>query len=215
MFDLEQSIAEWRNEMLAAGIKTPVPLAELESHLREEAQRQEQLGKGMPQAFELAVQRIGHAEALRREFKKAGNEIETRFVKSIGMACGVVAFFFLLWGVPFLFKQGTGGVPKILGLMAVATAVFIWRYGYRFLPAIRSPWIRAGIGGMCCLGGILWIWIFISQFVPGLLTQAWQTGHLLGWFLVSFLWAWSVVAMLGGVAFGLEWSVRKQISTLN
>ena len=40
MFDLEQSIADWRRQMLAAGIKTPVPLEELESHLREEIERQ-------------------------------------------------------------------------------------------------------------------------------------------------------------------------------
>ena len=38
MFDLEQAIAEWRKQMLAAGIKAPVPLDELESHLREEVE---------------------------------------------------------------------------------------------------------------------------------------------------------------------------------
>ena len=32
MFDLEQAIADWRRQMLAAGIKTPVPLEELKSH---------------------------------------------------------------------------------------------------------------------------------------------------------------------------------------
>jgi len=36
MFSLEKSISEWRRQMLAAGIKTPVPLEELEIHLREE-----------------------------------------------------------------------------------------------------------------------------------------------------------------------------------
>jgi hypothetical protein len=40
MFNLEQSIIEWRKQMLAAGIKTPVPLDELEIHLREEIERQ-------------------------------------------------------------------------------------------------------------------------------------------------------------------------------
>jgi len=34
MFDLEQSISDWRRQMLAAGIWTPVPLDELETHLR-------------------------------------------------------------------------------------------------------------------------------------------------------------------------------------
>ena len=40
MFDLEKSIAEWRKQMLSAGIKTPVPLEELEIHLREEIEQQ-------------------------------------------------------------------------------------------------------------------------------------------------------------------------------
>ena len=39
MFDLEQSISEWRRQMLAARIPTPVPLEELEIHLREEIRR--------------------------------------------------------------------------------------------------------------------------------------------------------------------------------
>ena len=39
MFDLEQSITNWRKQMLAAGIKSPVPLEELEIHLREEIER--------------------------------------------------------------------------------------------------------------------------------------------------------------------------------
>ena len=34
MFDLEKSITRWREQMLAAGIKTPSPLEELENHLR-------------------------------------------------------------------------------------------------------------------------------------------------------------------------------------
>ena len=36
MPDLEQRIAIWRSQMIDAGIKTPVPLDELEAHLREE-----------------------------------------------------------------------------------------------------------------------------------------------------------------------------------
>ena len=44
MFDLEQSIAEWRRQMLAAGIKTPVPLEELEIHLREDIRAADAIG---------------------------------------------------------------------------------------------------------------------------------------------------------------------------
>ena len=38
--------------MLAAGIKTPVPLEELESHLREEIEQQTKLGLSEAEAFE-------------------------------------------------------------------------------------------------------------------------------------------------------------------
>jgi len=72
MFDLEQAIAEWRRQMLAAGIKSPVPLEELELHLREEIEQQMKAGLGEQEAFELAAQRTGRAAALKKEFKKIG-----------------------------------------------------------------------------------------------------------------------------------------------
>jgi leader peptidase (prepilin peptidase)/N-methyltransferase len=72
MFNLEQSIANWRRRMLAAGIKSPVPLEELEGHLREDVEQQMQSGLNAQQAFEVAVQRIGQAGALKREFAKVG-----------------------------------------------------------------------------------------------------------------------------------------------
>jgi hypothetical protein len=75
MFHLEQSIADWRKQMLAAGIQTPVPLEELEIHLREEIERQIKSGLDEQVAFNSAVQKIGQAGLLRTEFKKAGGFI--------------------------------------------------------------------------------------------------------------------------------------------
>ena len=72
MFNLEQSIAEWRRQMLAAGIKTPAPLDELEIHLREEIEQQMKSGLNEQDVFNSAVQKIGQAGLLKREFKKAG-----------------------------------------------------------------------------------------------------------------------------------------------
>jgi len=72
MFNLEQSIAEWRKQMLAAGIKSPVPLEELESHLREEIGRQKKLGIDAQQAFQMTVSQIGQGAELKTEFSKAG-----------------------------------------------------------------------------------------------------------------------------------------------
>ena len=72
MFSLDQAMAEWRRQMLAAGIKTPVLLDELESHLRDDVEQQIQAGLSEQQAFERAIQRIGEAHALKCEFEKVG-----------------------------------------------------------------------------------------------------------------------------------------------
>jgi len=79
MFNLEQSIADWRKQMLAAGIKTPVPLEELEIHLREEIERQMKSGLNEQKAFEISVEKMGEPESLKSEFKKS----ERTFMKQI------------------------------------------------------------------------------------------------------------------------------------
>jgi uncharacterized membrane protein len=84
MFNLDQAISEWRRQLLAAGIKTPVPLEELESHLRDEIERHMKLGLPGQRAFEVSVPHIGPPELLKNEFKK----IERTFMKraaKIGM----------------------------------------------------------------------------------------------------------------------------------
>jgi hypothetical protein len=70
MFDLEQSIAEWRRRMLAEAIKNAAVMDELESHLREDVERQMKAGSSGREAFEAAVQRIGQPGSLKCEFEK-------------------------------------------------------------------------------------------------------------------------------------------------
>jgi hypothetical protein len=72
MFDLEESILQWRKQMLAAGINAPMPLDELESHLRDEIDQQIKIGFGEADAFKKAIQEFGQANLLTSEFKKAG-----------------------------------------------------------------------------------------------------------------------------------------------
>jgi hypothetical protein len=81
MFNFEQSIAEWRQQMLAAGIKTPVPLEELEIHLREEIERQMKSGLSEQNAFEISVQHVGQPKVLEGEFKKDERTFMKRTVK--------------------------------------------------------------------------------------------------------------------------------------
>jgi hypothetical protein len=75
MFDLERAIADWRMQMLAAGIKAPVPLEELESHLREDLAARMLSGATAEQALETAVRHIGGGELLQPEFARAGDAI--------------------------------------------------------------------------------------------------------------------------------------------
>ena len=70
MLNLEQSILEWREQMLSAGFENPDILNELESHLREDWARRVQSGESEEQAFESAVQAVGKPSVLKHEFAK-------------------------------------------------------------------------------------------------------------------------------------------------
>jgi len=71
MFNLEQSIADWRRQMLTAGIKTPVPLEELEIHLREDVERLIKSGLNAQTAFEISARDMGQPKTIEAEFNKS------------------------------------------------------------------------------------------------------------------------------------------------
>ncbi len=104
MFNREQAIADWRKQMLNAGIQTPA-LAELEAHLREDIARQTKSGLIEAEAFAFAVQMVGPPAVLNREFTKNGGFYD------------------------FLSKRRTLkitlSVTKLLGLVWL---IFLWRY---------------------------------------------------------------------------------------
>ena len=94
MFDLEKAIADWRRQMLVAGISAPAPLEELEIHLREDIAQQIQSGLSAQQAFGIAVKTIGQALELKREFKKTSAPMEMQeVIKLAGVICFAVALF--------------------------------------------------------------------------------------------------------------------------
>ena len=89
MFDLEQSIADWREQMLAAGIKSPVPLEELETHLREDVEEWMHSGVTAQQAFETTVRQIGQGEMLQPEFARAGETIYEQLKRLVCALVGI------------------------------------------------------------------------------------------------------------------------------
>jgi len=69
---------EWRRQMQAAGVKNQNVLDELESHLREDVERQLHSGASGEQAFVTALQSIGQPASLQHEFAKAAAAKGTR-----------------------------------------------------------------------------------------------------------------------------------------
>jgi hypothetical protein len=137
MFDLEQSIAEWRRQMLAAGIKTPVPLEELEIHLREEIEMQVKSGLSEQKAFEIAVGGFGQASALKREFQKA-NPLTIKRKRISVIAAGIITILIglvMLCSAVFLHlhAEAMDEVMLCLGLILVFDGV-----GIGFLASKRK-----------------------------------------------------------------------------
>ena len=210
MFNLEQSIAEWREQMLAAGIKFPQPLEELENHLREDIERQMKSGLSGQQVFASAVQKVGPANALKTEFKRAGHSIPMRLVQLTGIACAAIAGVFFLWILAnLLVIREAGLAERILGLIAVAFVVSSWSHGHKFLPVIRDLHARASIGFACCLASIGEMVVFIKFVLPSFLDVPARSDLPVGRLLLAFLAACGVMAILAGLVHGLEKAARQ------
>src|ERR1700733_1790691 len=132
LFNLEQSIADWRRQMLTAGIKAPVPLEELEIHLREEIERQMNSGFSEQEVFNSAVQKIGQGKVLKNEFKKMeGHNIKRTIMLIIGWLAAGFAFLYgtltleLDWDL-FSFHPKWNGTAYFDFILIPAVETGIW-----------------------------------------------------------------------------------------
>jgi hypothetical protein len=154
MFNLEKSIAGWRQQMFAAGVKTPVPLDELEIHLREETERLMKSGMAAETAFDSAVHNVGPAHALRTEFEKVEAAKEARNWKLFELLLLVSTFCIPLCvaGRAFVFKSDsflemTFSQQLSILTAAVTFSLLAWamRAGHVKYPVIRTHQIRDAI----------------------------------------------------------------------
>jgi hypothetical protein len=242
MFNLDQAIAQWRQQMASDGIKTPALLDELQNHLCEDVERQLQSGADARQAFESAVQRLGQASVLKAEFAKCGGPKEARSGKVIGIACCAFAGLFSLLVLPRLLTIHELGMPeRIWGLAAVAVtmlSIASFRFSYRCLPVIREQRVRMAVGVGCGLMGAVWLLVFgnllADVIVPHIFGGANgagaansvrgaviiglkvipPTGHEPVFLIgISILWAMALTAALGGIAYGIEEAARRRATT--
>jgi hypothetical protein len=211
MFDPEQSIADWRKQMLAAGIKTPVPLEELESHLREEIERQTKLGVDEQLAFEMATTQIGQAGSLRTEFKKAGNADKAQQRKRAGFIFAALLVFYslvitcILSGEDFTFDERLSGFASLAAMFA---SVFIsWQILPRFFPVIASKTVQSAIGIIGTCLGMGWFLAFACFILP-------RCDFTLGQLQVAVFWAIVPVMVLPAISFlVIDKSERQQSAT--
>jgi len=168
MFDLERAISEWRRQLADGGIDSPEVLDELESHLRDDAQRQVHLGSSPEQAFNAAVQRFGPRVALELEFKKisGGTNVSGRLM---GLATiTLVAFIVWMSGYTFL-RMELSPFEQIVAYAAVAFTLLTacaWRYAVPFLPVIAGRAKRMTVGIVCMTAGVVFSNLFCHFVLP-------------------------------------------------
>jgi hypothetical protein len=155
MFNLEESIAKWRRQMVAAGLKTPAPLDELESHLREDIRALVSAGKPVAEAFDLAVSRLGSGGPLRTEF----NKLEQSARRPVTISLWLYAGAMILTAALLSKRVGEGGWDLLLyahvlsvtaGYCAAFFAgcfgiVYICCRRFRASSLNRQSWLRRGV----------------------------------------------------------------------
>jgi len=153
MFNLERTIADWRQQMMAAGIKTPVPLEELESHLREDINQRIRSGATAEQAFALAVNQIGSGNKLQAEFGKVEDARRMQLKENLRRWSVVVGtgFVYVVLGSAWYLgvhsgKMEISPMEIALALGAIVPMILLgWagRSVAKLLPVIREGWVVA------------------------------------------------------------------------
>ncbi len=146
MFDLEKAIADWRKQMLAAGIRAPLPLEELENHLREEIEHRRKTGLEVQHAFEISAEHVGKARALNSEFKKIG--ASSMAEKSMIAVCAMFVGFITLLGTATVVLCYTKWSDRATASAAMISSLVVacrWRYIVPFLPVIADARKRLAV----------------------------------------------------------------------
>jgi hypothetical protein len=116
MFNVEQAIANWRQQLADRGLRSSEILDELENHLREEIRRRIAAGTPETEAFRIAVSRLGTLEIVTAEFEKVRNRQPVSLRTSM-----LLGFGMLLALTTVLVAAGWPGKPSLLLLAHTVT----------------------------------------------------------------------------------------------
>jgi hypothetical protein len=123
MFDIEKSFAEWRMQMLAAGVKSPVPLVELETHLREDVEMEMLAGANAERAFERATRKIGLAGEISDEFDKTSGNAARATNRNTFMHKRYLIANAVLWAAAIL-ASAVIHAPVVFSIIILPTLAF-------------------------------------------------------------------------------------------
>src|SRR5579859_3651643 len=195
MFNLDRAITGWRRQMLAAGIKAPEVLTELESHLIDDFQQQIQDGASEQKAFDAAVQRLGHASVLKAEFRKKDESARLRLKSTVLAGNGL---FYLGTAAYSLVTHEFTAQERLLGFAALAFSIFACAGSQRAARRVRvERRTLTAIGVASVMLGAGWLTCFILVILPHL-------DFTLSQLVVVLLWALVPTAAGGAFQLGLE-----------
>lgn len=206
MFNLDNAITEWRRRMAAGGVKNSAVLDELESHLREDIERQTKPAMTPEDAFNLAVQKIGPASVLSKEFRKTavGSALEKLM---IAIAVLFLAFGVFLSAAAIILCYGSLA-ERLMGLVAMSSTILtacVWTRVIPHLPMIAQKRKRISVEVACFFSGYVIAMLYVQFIVPHFEHSPDRMIPAVGF------WALFPIAVGLSVACGIERAAKKSV----
>ncbi len=199
MFEPEKAMVSWRSQMIAAGIKQPARLDELECHLRETMAARMKSGMTMQDAFEAAVRQMGEPGSLNDEYRKAGLGPAILEWLMVGVAAVFIGLILFLGGATVVLCYTALG-DRLMAAVAMASCVVLacgWTRLVPYLPVIANPRKRLAGGLGCIAFGFMLATIYCNVILP-------RFRHVHDSFLPAVgLWAAFIVAIFSCLGVGL------------
>jgi hypothetical protein len=199
MFNLNQALAAWRRQMAAGGIASADVLDELESHLRDDVDAQVRAGADAEKAFDAAVQRIGPAAALKKEFAKSAwpqGAWQRHFWRTFYYSAAAVTILADLWTVISLELS----VPE-----RAAGACVVAGLAWYLLRRPFLSWWSGGVTRVRLLAAIKVMGVILPLWTVWALLTALRLIHIeIGVIPTMIMWSVCLAYGLTGLACGLN-----------